>query len=210
MAICPNQLGQIAALWGLRNLADWVAGERLEILARRHAMEAGLRALEGWETLGCGAYFAYVRHPSRLPSPEFARQLVQEAGVLLLPGTMFTPLGDADGARQLRIAFANVDQAGISALMGRLAGDLSGLIGAPVLNMYGPTETTIWSSVEATTGAEGVVNIGGEWFYEEYTRSSGVRDVGLQSPEAEAGAPSAPSASEKSDILDMFGKPAGE
>jgi hypothetical protein len=26
--------------------------------------------------------------------------------------------------------------------------------------MYGPTETTIWSSVEATTGAEGVVNIG--------------------------------------------------
>ena len=57
---------------------------------------------------------------------------------------------------------------------------------------------------------EGVVNIGGEWFYEEYTRSSGVRDVGLQSPEAEAGAPSAPSASEKSDILDMFGKPAGE
>ena len=121
VAICPNQLGQIAALWGLRNLADWVAGERLEILARRHAMEAGLRALEGWETLGCGAYFAYVRHPSRLPSPEFARQLVQEAGVLLLPGTMFTPSGDADGARQLRIAFANVDQAGISALMGRLA-----------------------------------------------------------------------------------------
>ncbi len=96
VAICPNQLGQIAALWGLRNLADWVAGERLEILARRHAMEAGLRALEGWETLGCGAYFAYVRHPSRLPSPEFARQLVHEAGVLLLPGTMFTPMGDAD------------------------------------------------------------------------------------------------------------------
>ena len=26
--------------------------------------------------------------------------------------------------------------------------------------MYGPTETTIWSSVEATTGADGVVNIG--------------------------------------------------
>ncbi len=44
--------------------------------------------------------------------------------------------------------------------MGRLAGDLAGLIGAPVLNMYGPTETTIWSSVEATTGADGVVNIG--------------------------------------------------
>jgi hypothetical protein len=29
-----------------------------------------------------------------------------------------------------------------------------------VLNMYGPTETTIWSSVEATTGSDGTVNIG--------------------------------------------------
>jgi len=54
---------------------------------------------------------------------------------------------------------------------------------------------------------EGVVNIGGEWFYEEYTRSSGVRDVGLQRDEAEEGAPSAPSATEKNDILDLFGKP---
>ncbi|MGL4236954.1 MupA/Atu3671 family FMN-dependent luciferase-like monooxygenase [Tabrizicola sp.] len=49
---------------------------------------------------------------------------------------------------------------GGEALMGRLAGDLSSLIGTPVLNMYGPTETTIWSSVEATTGEDGVVNIG--------------------------------------------------
>jgi AMP-binding enzyme/AMP-binding enzyme C-terminal domain/Phosphopantetheine attachment site len=49
---------------------------------------------------------------------------------------------------------------GGEALMGRLAGDLAGLIGTPILNMYGPTETTIWSSVEATTGEDGVVNIG--------------------------------------------------
>jgi hypothetical protein len=49
---------------------------------------------------------------------------------------------------------------GGEALPGRLAGDLAGLIGGPVLNMYGPTETTIWSSVEATMGGEGVVNIG--------------------------------------------------
>ena len=49
---------------------------------------------------------------------------------------------------------------GGEALPGKLAADLSSLIGGPVLNMYGPTETTIWSSVEATTGADGVVNIG--------------------------------------------------
>ena len=119
VAICPGQLGQIAALWGMRNLAEWVTGERSEILARRAAMQAGLAALPGWRTLGVGAYFAYVEHPSRLPSPLFARALVREAGVLLLPGTMFMPEGE--GTQQLRIAFANVDVAGIGQLMGRLA-----------------------------------------------------------------------------------------
>lgn len=119
VAICPNQLGQIAALWGMRNLAKWVAGERDEILARRAAMRAGLATLPGWKTLGCGAYFAYVEHPSPLPAPEFARRLVREAGVLLLPGTMFMPAADPAGARQLRIAFANVDATGIAHLMER-------------------------------------------------------------------------------------------
>ncbi len=54
---------------------------------------------------------------------------------------------------------------------------------------------------------EGVVNIGGEWFYEEYTRSSGVRDLDTQNAEGAASAPSKPTAAEKSDILDLFGKP---
>jgi aspartate/methionine/tyrosine aminotransferase len=121
VAICPSQLGQIGALWGMRNLSEWVAAERLEILARRAAMTEGLAGLAGWKTLGCGAYFAYVEHPSPLPSPEFARALVREAGVLLLPGTMFMPKADPAGTRQLRIAFANIDVAGIGTLMNRLA-----------------------------------------------------------------------------------------
>lgn len=106
----------------MRNLRDWVAGERAEILRRRAAMEAGLAALPGWRRLGVGAYFAYVEHPSPLPAPEFARALVREAGVLTLPGTMFMPADDPRGARQLRIAFANIDVAGIAALMARLSG----------------------------------------------------------------------------------------
>ncbi len=122
VAICPSALGQIGALWGMRNLRDWVAGERAEILRRRAAMEAGLATLPGWHRLGVGAYFAYVTHPAPLPSPEFARALVQRAGVLTLPGTMFMPADDPAGARQLRIAFANIDVAGIAALMDRLRG----------------------------------------------------------------------------------------
>jgi aspartate/methionine/tyrosine aminotransferase len=121
VAICPSQLGQIAALWGMRNLSQWVAGERAEILARRAAMTEGFARLPGWRLLGCGAYFAYAEHPHALPSPEMAKRLVAEAGVLMLPGTMFMPQGDPAGARQFRIAFANVDAAGIARLIDRLA-----------------------------------------------------------------------------------------
>jgi len=120
VTICPNQLGQRAALWGMRNLSQWLAGERAEILDRRAAMEEGLARLEGWRVLGCGAYFAYAQHPFEAASDAVARRLVHEAGILMLPGTMFTPDGSAEGRRQLRIAFANVDRAGIGALVDRL------------------------------------------------------------------------------------------
>ena len=121
VAICPSQLGQIGALWGMRNLGQWVAGERDEILSRRAAMTGGFAALEGWKLLGCGAYFAYVEHPFDIPSDELCRRLVREASILMLPGTMFQPEGSAAGKRQIRIAFANVDAAGIAEMFRRLA-----------------------------------------------------------------------------------------
>jgi len=121
VTICPNQLGQRAALWGMRNLSQWLAGERAEILDRRAAMADGFARLDGWRLLGCGAYFAYVEHPFALPSDAAARRLVSEAGVLMLPGTMFMPGDSSDGRRQLRIAFANVGRAGIDQLFERLA-----------------------------------------------------------------------------------------
>lgn len=121
VAICPSQLGQIGALWGMRNLTQWVAGERDEILARRAAMVGGFGALEGWKLLGCGAYFAYVEHPFPLASDALCKRLVGEAGLLMLPGTMFQPDSHPEGARQIRIAFANVDAAGIAEMFRRLA-----------------------------------------------------------------------------------------
>lgn len=123
VAICPGQLGQIGALWGMRNLGQWLAGERAEILDRRAAIEEGMPRLEaqGWRLRGVGAYFAYVEHPFADPSDVLAPRLVRDAGVLLLPGTMFTPASDPAGGRHFRIAFANVDRAGIGTLMDRLA-----------------------------------------------------------------------------------------
>jgi aspartate/methionine/tyrosine aminotransferase len=123
VAICPNQLGQIGALWGMRNLAQWLAGERAEILDRRAAIADGMPRLaaQGWKLRGVGAYFAYLAHPFEGASDALAPKLVQDAGVLLLPGTMFTPDGDPSGARHFRVAFANVDRAGIGTLFDRLA-----------------------------------------------------------------------------------------
>ncbi|MEM7438685.1 MAG: aminotransferase [Pseudomonadota bacterium] len=113
VTICPAQLGQRAALWGMRNLGSWLAGERDEILRRRAAVADGIASLPGWQVKGCGAYFAYVSHPFDQTSDAVAKRLVEQAGVLLLPGTMFGPTqgdgGTGMAEAHLRIAFANVD-----------------------------------------------------------------------------------------------------
>jgi aspartate/methionine/tyrosine aminotransferase len=122
ISICPPQLGQQAALWGMENLQTWLAKERLEILDRRAAIAEGFGTLhaQGWQLLGLGAYFAYLQHPFALSSALLAPRLVTEVGVLVLPGTMFTPRDDPNGLRQLRIAFANIDRPGVENLFSRL------------------------------------------------------------------------------------------
>ncbi len=122
VSICANQIGQRAALWGMRNLADWLAGQRREILDRREALRARAAALEirGWRLRGLGAYFAYFEHPFAESSAALAPDLVRRQGVLMLPGTMFRPETDPAGRRELRIAFANVDRAGLETLFSRL------------------------------------------------------------------------------------------
>lgn len=135
VAICAPSLGQRAALWGLDHLAQWKAEQRDEILDRRAAIIEHFAPLEarGWRLLGCGAYFAYIEHPFAEGSAELAPRLVQDAGVLILPATMFTPKGDASGDRQFRVAFANTDRAGIAEFARRLAqvdGPLAGPGGA--------------------------------------------------------------------------------
>ncbi|MFD2738676.1 aminotransferase [Sulfitobacter aestuarii] len=123
VTICPNQIGQHAALWGMQNLGDWLAGERQEILSRRAHIAAQFPRLaaRGWQLLGLGGYFAYLQHPFSMSSAELAPWLVREAGILALPGTMFCPVDDPGAAGQLRIAFANLDRGGISGLFDRLA-----------------------------------------------------------------------------------------
>jgi len=63
---------------------------------------------------------------------------------------------------EARAALARVTDVmiGGEALPGVLARDLAQIIGAPVQNMYGPTETTIWSTTGLTEGGEGIAGIG--------------------------------------------------
>ncbi|MBT6266300.1 MAG: hypothetical protein HOI86_01275 [Tateyamaria sp.] len=92
------------------------------MLARRKAIEEGFNVLaqKGWQLLGLGAYFAYMKHPFGLSSAKLAPLLVHEAGILCLPGTMFWPENAKEGEQQLRIAFANLDAKGIAELFRRL------------------------------------------------------------------------------------------
>ena len=53
--------------------------------------------------------------------------------------------------------------------------------------------------VEQYTVPEGVVNVGDEWFYEEYTKGAGVVSLGLEEK-----APAAPNEEERNSILDLF------
>ncbi|WP_298857147.1 aminotransferase [uncultured Sulfitobacter sp.] len=123
VAICPNQVGQHAALWGMQNLDQWLGGERDEILTRRAAITDNMQKLKdkGWSLMGLGGYFAYLEHPFAMSSAELAPLMVEQSGILCLPGTMFYPEDNTAGTRELRIAFANLDAAGIATLFDRLA-----------------------------------------------------------------------------------------
>lgn len=120
VTICPSGPGQMGALWGLENLGAWLADERDEILRRRAAMINGAKRLTGWQLLGCGAYFAWLRHPFDEPSERLARRLLAEKALLMLPGTMFRPDDDPAGGSEIRLAFANADSAMIDEVITRL------------------------------------------------------------------------------------------
>ena len=122
VAISVNQLGQIGAIYGMRHLKGWLADERYEILSRVRRARSEFSALQGWTLKSCGAYFAWLEHPYADSSADLAPRLVREAGVLALPGTMFVPEGDPQGARHFRIAFANIDADAIAVLADRLRG----------------------------------------------------------------------------------------
>jgi aspartate/methionine/tyrosine aminotransferase len=118
MTICPPQITQRAALFGLTELEDWKTEKKALMRARLEALRNAFKT-NGltYELISSGAYFAYVKHPFKdEASKSVAKRLASEHDILCLPGSMFGP-GQED---HLRFAFANVDADRMSTLAERL------------------------------------------------------------------------------------------
>jgi aspartate/methionine/tyrosine aminotransferase len=117
--ICAPRVGQRALAWGIPALTEWREANRREMHRRAGAFRRALGQSPEWPVDSIGAYFAYVRHPFAGETAEaVAERLAVERGVLALPGSYF---GAGQGTH-LRMAFGNIDIAGIDELGARLKG----------------------------------------------------------------------------------------
>ena len=108
--ICPNRLAQKAAYFGLLNLQEFMAKEKLKIERLKDTFEKELRNIENWSLLGIGGYFAYLGYNSKMGSISIAKKLLAEQNILTIPGEMFFPRSKnlfIKEKRSIRIAFAN-------------------------------------------------------------------------------------------------------
>jgi aspartate/methionine/tyrosine aminotransferase len=106
MAVCQPRITQHAIRFGVERLEGWVAANR-EMMTQRHDlfrtefMKPGNR----FRLVASGAFFGWVRHPwAGLTGRQASRRLLDEAGILCLPGEVFGP--GLEG--YLRLAFGNI------------------------------------------------------------------------------------------------------
>lgn len=118
MQICAARIGQSGLAWAITALRDWRTGNRRLMNARGASCRDAFARLNGWRLDASGSYFAYLRHPfDGMSSWAIAERLASECGLVTLPGEAFGPGQE----RHLRLAFANVDEAGLAETAGRLA-----------------------------------------------------------------------------------------
>ena len=120
VTICPNQLGQIGALFGLRKSSKWLKNERLKILNKKIQVIKEFENLSNWKLKGCGAYFAYIEHPFSECSSIVCQKLLSKKAILSLPETIFTPTNKKIIKKHIRIAFANINSSQIKEMFKRL------------------------------------------------------------------------------------------
>ncbi len=118
--ICVNQLAQRAALFGLTHLDNDVAQQRQDMEIRKDAMASLVEQWPGWRLRSSGAYFAFIEHPFDASATDVAKALIEQAGILVLPGDMFAPGNGKWAKHSMRFAFANVDETTLKAASDRI------------------------------------------------------------------------------------------
>ncbi len=118
MVVCQPRITQLALAYAANNLDQWVRGNCL-MMARRHerfCLEFK-RAGNPFELVASGSFFGWVRHPfPGLTGRDAAKKLVNEAGLLTLPGEVFGPGFEG----YLRLALGNIGEDAIAEAVARL------------------------------------------------------------------------------------------
>jgi len=118
MVVCQPRLTQMALAFAADTLDSWVR-ENCLMMARRHDLFCKEFALPGnpFELVASGSFFGWVRHPfAGLTGRRAARKLIDEAGLLTLPGEVFGPGFEG----YLRLALGNIGEEKIPEAMARL------------------------------------------------------------------------------------------
>jgi aspartate/methionine/tyrosine aminotransferase len=112
MAVCQPRVTQLAIKYGVEHLDSWVADNR-RMMARRHDRfrDNFTAAGNSFDLVTSGTFFAWVRHPfPGMTGRAAAKRLVEDAGILTLPGEVFGPGLEP----YLRLAFGNIREEEIS------------------------------------------------------------------------------------------------
>jgi len=106
VAICAPRLGQEAAIAGLTDAQAWRVERVREIRDKERIFRAVMAdAPGGFELSSAGAFFGWVRHPfSGQTAEDVVARLATDAGILALPGSLFTLQDDG----YVRFSFANL------------------------------------------------------------------------------------------------------
>lgn len=118
ISICAPRLGQEAVIVALTIAKDWRRDRVLEIRKKQSRFESVFASQPGgFELCTAGAFYGWARHPAvGKATDQVVRRLLFEHGILVLPGTIFTPADD----QYLRFSFGNLSISEIDELKVRL------------------------------------------------------------------------------------------
>lgn len=92
--VCATSFAQAGAVAALRGPQDCVADMVAEFDRRRQLVVAAFADLPGGLSTPQGAFYAFPPIPVNRPSQEWARELLREQGVAVVPGSAFGAAGE--------------------------------------------------------------------------------------------------------------------